>query len=153
MGFDVNRRTLLTGAGALTALAAVRTAAGAPPLAAVAAVPKLAVGLKLGACTLERILPVERDALPFELKDPAGRLFIVEAHVHDPAHPGIARAGSLDVFLVNGGNGDTPTDETHGVAAMELARVLSLREQAGAEVPTLATIAERWSYDPPPGRR
>lgn len=159
MGFRCSRRDLLTAATALAALGTTGLASAAGPAGVAAAprraraVPQLVAGLKLGECTLVRLLPIERAALPFELRDPRGHLFVVEAHRHDPRTPGIARAGSLDVFLSNGGTGATPTDETHGLAAMALARVLAARERAGHAVPELATIAERWGHDPPPRAR
>ena len=149
-----SRRDLLCAAGALAAATIVRTAsakdARRPPgrfirRATPTRPPELVPGMKLGPCKLTRLLPVERDALPFELQDPSGQLFVVEAHLRDESRPGIARAGSLDVFLVNGGDGSTPTDEARGLGAMALAR-----ERAGLPVPAVATIVERWNRHPPP---
>jgi hypothetical protein len=111
-------------------------------------------GQPVGPCRLVRVLPVEQGALPFELEDPSGRRFIVEVHRRiadaDAGVRGIRPAGSLDVFLRNGGTGTTPTNETHGLAAMALASHLAKREAEGQPVPELSTIAERWSSDPPP---
>jgi hypothetical protein len=95
-------------------------------------------------------MPVDQGALPFELEDPSGRRFVVEVHRRDTSVSGIRPAGSLDVFLRNGGTGTTPTDETHGLAAMALASMLAKREAEGRPIPELATIVERWSSDPPP---
>jgi hypothetical protein len=157
-----SRRDLLCAAGALATLTFVRVASakGAPGpagrtgrfarRAAPTRPPELVPGMKLGPCKLTRLLPVERDALPFELQDPSGELFVVEAHRRDESRPGIARAGSLDVYLVNGGDGRTPTDEARGLGAMALARVLAVRERAGLPVPQVATIVERWNRHPPP---
>lgn len=159
-----SRRDLLCAAGALATATIVRTVSAkdaprttgrtgrfarrsAPPQPAP---PELVPGMKLGPCKLTRLLPVERDALPFELQDPSGQLFVVEAHRRDESRPGIARAGSLDVFLVNGGDGSMPTDEARGLGAMALARVLAVRERAGLPVPPVATIVERWNRHPPP---
>jgi hypothetical protein len=142
---SLSRRDLLGAAGVVAAVSTVKLAGAEVSTDHLALVP----GMKLGPCTLARLLPVERDALPFELKDPSGEAFVVEAHVHDPAVPGIARAGSLDVFLVNGGDGKTPTHEARGLGAMALATLLAARERAGAPLPELATIAERWDRHPP----
>ena len=162
MAWTWSRRDLLCAAGALAAVTLVRGAgareAGRPalrarrvaPRPAPPAPPELVPGLKLGPCTLTRLLPVERDALPFELQDPSGHLFVVEAHRRDESRPGVARAGSLDLFLVNGGDGSMPTDEARGLGAMALASVLAVRERAGLPVPQVATIVERWNRHPPP---
>lgn len=140
-----SRREIFCVAGAVTA-ASVAKASGA---AAGQLPPELLPGLRLGPCTLVRLLPIERDALPFELRDPEGNLFVVEAHRHDPKVPGIARAGSLDVFLVNGGNGTTPTDEARGLGAMALAAILRHRERAGAAPPAqVVLIVDRWKRHP-----
>jgi hypothetical protein len=121
----------------------------APPPA-----PELRPGTQLGSCRLVRVLPVERGALPFELQDPAGKTFVVEVHRRDPSVPGIRPAGEYDVFLRNGGTGRTPTDETHGLAAMALASVLRSQQAAGQPIPgELGTIVERWFKDPPPAFR
>jgi hypothetical protein len=131
-------------AGALLAMSRVRTAlASAPEVAS------LPTGTVLGPCKLAAVLPVERGVLPVVLEDPRGKTFVVEVHRHDPRAPGIARAGSLDVFVRNGGNGATTTDESHGLGAMALAELLAERERAGRRIPRLASIVERWRHDPP----
>ncbi len=145
-----SRRKFLWGSSALAAAAALVSA----PRSAKAAEhrPSFEPGQVVGRCRLVRVLPVEQGALPFELEDPSGRRFIVEVHRRDAGGGvrGIRPAGSLDVFLRNGGTGTTPTDETHGLAAMALASHLAAREAEGRPVPELSTIAERWSSDPPP---
>lgn len=131
-------------AGALLAMSRVRSAmAGQPDLAS------LPVGTPLGPCKLAAVLPVQRGILPVVLEDPRGETFVVEVHRHDPRAPGLARAGSLDVYLRNGGDGATTTDEAHGLGAMALAELLATRERAGRRVPRLASIVERWRHDPP----
>jgi hypothetical protein len=111
--------------------------------------PDLAPGTRLGPCTLVRVQPLERGGAPVVLRDPHGRDFVVEVHRHDPRAPGVARAGSLAVYVRNGGDGATRTDETHGLGAMALAARLEARERAGGRVPRLASIVERWAFDPP----
>ena len=145
-----SRRKFLWGSSALATAAALV----GPPRIARAAEQRSSFepGQAVGPCRLIRVLPVEQGALPFELEDPSGRRFIVEVHRRDTdgGVSGIRPAGSLDVFLRNGGTGTTPTDETHGLAAMALASHLAKREAEGRPVPELSTIAERWSGDPPP---
>jgi hypothetical protein len=148
-----SRRKFLWGSSALATAAAL---VSAPRSAAAASSRRSSFepGQAVGPCRLVRVLPVEHGALPFELEDPAGRRFIVEVHRRiadaDPGVHGIRPAGSLDVFLRNGGTGTTPTNETHGLAAMALASHLASREAEGRPVPELSTIVERWSSDPPP---
>jgi hypothetical protein len=105
----------------------------------------LAPGTPLGPCRLMRVMPAERGGIPVVMADPEGRAFEVELHRHDERAPGLARAGSLDVYLRNGGDGAKPSDETHGLGAIALARLLADRELAGKRVPRLASIVERWS--------
>jgi hypothetical protein len=142
------RRELLWATGSLAATVAAKTARATG--AGQVTVGDLWPGQELGPCRLVHVLPVERGALPFVLADPSGVRFVVELHVHDPSVRSLARAGSYDVFLRNGGTGDTPTDEAHGLGAMALAAVVAAREASGRPIPPLATIVERWASDPPP---
>jgi hypothetical protein len=77
------------------------------------------------------------------LRAPNGSTFEVEVLRRDPGLPGIGRAGSLDVFLNNGGTGATPSVEEHGLAAMALARWLAQRESLGHPAPDLLTLPQR----------
>lgn len=147
-----SRRNFLRGSSAVAAAAALVTAPRIAKAAGAASSPRRGFepGAQVGPCRLVRVLPVEQGALPFELEDPSGHRFVVEVHRRDPSVSGIRPAGSLDVFLRNGGTGSTPTDETHGLGAMALASLLAAREAEGRPIPELATIVERWSCDPPP---
>jgi len=148
------RREILLGGAALTSLASfnlvrVSKASAADDPARL----QLRAGVRVGPCTVSRVLPPENGALPVELMDPWGRPFVVEVHRWEQASPpAIARAGSLAVYLRNGGTGTTLTNETHGLGAMALAALLEAREKAGKPVPRLASIVERWQHDPPPAR-
>jgi len=148
------RREILLGSAALTSLAALNLVRVSEADAATdPARLQLRAGIRVGPCTVSRVLPVENGALPMELVDASGHPFIVEVHRWDEAAPpGIARAGSLAVYLRNGGTGTTRTKETHGLGAMALASLLEARERAGKQVPRLASIVERWQHDPPPAR-
>lgn len=150
-----SRRKFLWGSSALaTAAALVSSPRIARATEASSRRSSFEPGQAVGPCRLVRVLPVEQGALPFELENPSGHRFIVEVHRRIPEADagvrGIRPAGSLDVFLRNGGTGTTPTNETHGLAAMALASHLARREAEGRPVPELSTIAERWSSDPPP---
>jgi hypothetical protein len=148
------RREILLGGAALSSLAAsnlvrVSEANAASDPARL----QLRAGVRVGPCTVSRVLAVENGALPVELVDASGRSFIVEVHRWDEAAPpGIARTGSLAVYLRNGGTGATRTNEAHGLAAIALAALLEARERAGKPLPRLASIVERWQHDPPPAR-
>ena len=77
------------------------------------------------------------------LADADGRTFTVEVMRFDPRVPGVARAGSLAVYVSNGGGGAIATDEEHGLGAMALAAEIAKREAAGMHVPELATMSDR----------
>jgi hypothetical protein len=148
------RREILLGGAALTSLAAANLVRVSEANAATdPGRLQLRAGIRVGPCTISRVLPVENGALPVELVDPSGRPFLAEVHRWDAnAPPGIARAGSLAVYLRNGGTGTTRTNEAHGLGAMALASLLEAREMAGKPMPRLASIVERWQNDPPPAR-
>lgn len=149
------RREILLGGAALTSLATINLVRVSDAHASPTDPARLQLrsGVAVGPCTVSRMLPVENGALPVELVDPSGEAFVVEVHRWDAsAPPGIARAGSLAVYLRNGGTGATRTNETHGLGAMALASLLEARERTGKPVPRLASIVERWQHDPPPAR-
>jgi hypothetical protein len=85
----------------------------------------------------------EDGSVSVRLADSAGRPFDIELLGYDARTPGVARAGSLGVYLNNKGRGSTATVEEHGLAAMALARHLTRREASGARLPVLPTLAER----------
>jgi hypothetical protein len=145
-----SRRDFLQGSSAVAAAAALVSTPSIAKAAGAPARSSFEPDQPLGPCRLVRVLPIDQGALPFELEDPSGHRFVVEVHRRDTSVSGIRPAGSLDVFLRNGGSGTTPTDETHGLAAMALASLLAKREAEGRPIPELATIVERWSSDPPP---
>jgi hypothetical protein len=109
--------------------------------------PESALGIEAGAmfgtCRVTRVGKVELGTVSVRLEDQAGRPFTVDLLRHDPATPGIARAGSLDAFVSNDGDGVLATNEEHGLAAMAIAKHLSAREAAGVSLPSLLTLRER----------
>ena len=55
----------------------------------------------------------------------------------------IARTRDYDLFLSNGGNGEKPTNEHHGVTVMALGAVVRQNEPALERLP-LSTMRQRW---------
>jgi hypothetical protein len=99
-------------------------------------------GARFGSCTVTDVAAVEHGSIPVTLIDSQGGSFAVDILRHDSASPGIARAGSLAVYL-KVGQGQQATREEHGLAAMSLAAHLERREAAGAPAPSLLTLHER----------
>jgi hypothetical protein len=148
----LGRRKFLGTVGATaTVLAAARTlsepgggSGGAgtvsEPLAAAGVLPRA----RFGACEVVSLESMKDGAVSVRFADSAGRPFEVELLGYDSRTPGVARAGSLGVYLNNKGRGSTATIEEHGLAAMALARHLARRQASGAKLPVLPTLAERF---------
>ncbi len=100
-------------------------------------------GTKVGRCTVVRVDPVLAGAIPVTLAAADGSEFKVDVLRHDGETPGVARGGSLAVFMHNGGSGGKATVEEHGLGAMALAGWLERREALGRPVPVLATLRQR----------
>jgi len=100
-------------------------------------------GARFASATLVRTGEQVRGGVPFVLAGAGGREFIVEVLRFDPDVPGVARAGSLAVYVANGGAGSAPTDEAQGLAAIALAEEIARREASGGRVPRLATMSHR----------
>ena len=152
----LGRRTFMGGVGATaaavvfgawrTAVDTVGTIASTKPLATVAApldVAGVAAGAKFGACSLQSVVTAEDGAVAVHMRDSRGGLFELEILAHDDRTPGVARAGSLGVYMRNEGKGDTATHEEHGLAAMAFARHLQRRQSAGARMPEPPTMSAR----------
>lgn len=141
-----NRRDVLKGlaVSAIAVTAGEATHRASAPRDGVAGTAlAIPLGAAFAACTLEKIHPLARGAVTMTLADATGARFAVEVLRYDPAVPGVARAGSLAVYVSNGGGGTATTDEAHGLAAMALAAEIARREAAGARVPSLVTMSAR----------
>jgi hypothetical protein len=103
---------------------------------------------RFGTCEVLTLERTDDGAVGMGFADKAGQRFEVELLGHDARTPGVARAGSLGVYMNNKGRGSTATIEEHGLAAMALARHLAGHEAAGARLPVLPTLAQRSSSDP-----
>jgi hypothetical protein len=98
---------------------------------------------RFGTCEVLSLESTPDGAVSVRLADSAGQPFEVELLGYDPHTPGVARAGSLGVYMNNRGRGTTATIEEHGLAAMALARHLARGEAAGAKLPVLPRLSER----------
>jgi hypothetical protein len=140
------RRELLTAVGAAAVSLGVAGMVGVSPRRPKRQADLDALGLRRGArlhtCA---VVDVRRatGGLTVHMRDTGGAPFELELLKHDPRTPGVAKGGSLAVYVRNHGNGATATNEEHGLAAMALARHLTERERAGAALPQLATMAKR----------
>lgn len=90
----------------------------------------LTAGSTLGRWSIERVLPVESGAASVVVVDAEGLRFQLDICARDEAEPrsGPAQTEHFEVFLANGGDGDTATFEEHGLAAMALAEVIRHNE-------------------------
>ena len=102
-------------------------------------------GMRFFTSTVAAVGASEFGAIPITLVDTRGESFRVDVLRHDPAAPGVARAGSLSVYMCNNGGGSARTHEDHGIAAMEIAAHLARCEAAGMRPPSLLTLAQRES--------
>jgi len=106
----------------------------------------LAVGHRLGQCTITKVSPPERGALRIQAKTERGEPFTLEILARDrsplaPRPP--AETAFHAVFISNGGDGWSATQEEQGLAAMALAQVIAQNE-GEAPIPGLLTHAERF---------
>jgi hypothetical protein len=104
----------------------------------------LAAGSTLGGWTIERVLPVEGGAASVVVVDAAQRKFQLDICARDEREPrgGPAQTEHFEVFLANGGDGETATFEEHGLAAMALAEVIRHNE-AHVDRASFTTLAAR----------
>jgi hypothetical protein len=90
-----------------------------------------AEGARLARWTLEKCLPFAHGSLSLILSDKDGTSFQLDVYARDaepdaPQPPG--RSEVFDVFLANGGAGQMPSLEEHGLAAMAVAAILRQNE-------------------------
>jgi hypothetical protein len=99
-------------------------------------------GRRFAGCLVHEVSAVKHGSVGVTLSDSAGAFFVVDILRHDAATPGVARAGSLAVYMKIDGQGQ-PTKEEHGLAAMALAAELRRRTAEGLAAPALFTLSER----------
>jgi hypothetical protein len=88
-------------------------------------------GASIGSWRVQSTTEVRTGAITVNLSDEAGHTYPIDLCLRDDT-PGAAvppaRTTFFDVFAANGGKGDTPTSERHGLAAMALAEVIRTNE-------------------------
>lgn len=102
-------------------------------------------GQRFGRWRVVSVLPVKLGAVPVLLESRRGERFQVDILRRDRsarARRGLAETREYSLFLLNRGQGDTPTQEDHGLAVLWLAALLRPRERAVAAV-ALLTQRER----------
>jgi hypothetical protein len=99
-------------------------------------------GAVFATATVTDVGPIEHGSIPVTFVDSQGQSFVVDVLRHDAARPGVARAGTLSVYM-RVGKGQRATHEAHGLTAMAFAAELARREERGAPVPSLLTLTER----------
>jgi hypothetical protein len=146
----LGRRKFLGNVGATAAvLTAAKTLAGGanaqtgPGARNALAAAELRPNARFGTCEVVSVETTEDGAVRVRLADSAGEPFEIELLGYDPHAPGVARAGSLSVYMNNRGRGTAATIEEHGLAAMAIAQNLARAEAAGAKLPVLPRLLER----------
>lgn len=92
------------------------------------------------------VYPVTLGALPVVLETHAGSRYQVDVLARDPGGPqGVGNTEHFSVYVANRGDGGTSTDETEGLGAMALARVLEASEN---DLPALMTLRDRETEHP-----
>ncbi|MGZ5968464.1 MAG: hypothetical protein ACXWP4_12410, partial [Polyangiales bacterium] len=106
-------------------------------------------GQKLGPYTVRAVGEIDRGGIPVILATAKGEDFRVDVLRTDPfGRAGIGVASAFSVYLRNGGDGRTATDEECGLGAMALAKELARRNRKGEKPPAqLLTMSERAALD------
>ena len=96
---------------------------------------------------LDSLGPIEQGAAILTLRHADGRFQNIHLCVHDGEPKGLAHTSLLDLVLMDGGQGDKPTDESLGRVLMGLAKRIEHNELAGVEdltdLASLQTHAQR----------
>lgn len=141
------RRQALVATGCAIAVAAVTWGAlsTSPSATGDARLGDIAVGERFGEATVVAIHAPHMGAIPVVMVLPSGTRFQVDVLARDPEGPaGIAETATLSLYLANGGDGATRTDEGQGLAVMALARRLDALEAPEG----LLTLAQRTREHP-----
>ena len=107
-------------------------------------------GLRFGRWRVISVLPLKLGAVPVVLESRQGERFQVDVLRRDRsarARRGLSETRGYSLFLFNRGQGDTPTQEDHGLAVLWLAAFLRPREHTQVGV-ALLTQRERMQRFP-----
>lgn len=105
----------------------------------------LEVGAQFARWTIVQLDPVVDGAVRVKVRSSDNHLFHLELMARDEsalAQKPPAQTAKFAVFVANGGDGWSATDEDHGLAAMTLASIIEKNEHA-VELPGLLTHAQR----------
>ena len=95
---------------------------------------------------VEQIHGVTFGAIPVVLSSIYSGRFQIDIMRRDDETRGVASTQKLELFVANGGNGHTATDEDHAEAALAMAEVLARSESAAPR--GLLTLRERHARHP-----
>lgn len=105
----------------------------------------LEAGARFAKWTVAQIDPVVDGAISVKIRSDEQHMFDLEILACDPsarAQKPPAQTAKFAIFVVNGGDGWSPTVEEQGLAAMTLAKIVE-KNEAAVELPGLLTHAER----------
>jgi hypothetical protein len=104
-------------------------------------------GLRLGRWTVVDVLR-RASSIALMIVGPEGEPYQLDVLARDPRRPGVADTLRYSVFLVNGGDGSTQSNETQARGALAVGHYLRWAESHYAEMPELMTMTERLRTDP-----
>ena len=105
----------------------------------------LEAGSRFAKWTVAQVDPLVDGAISVKIRSDEQHTFDLEIMARDTsalAQKPPAQTGKFAIFVVNGGDGWSPTREEQGLAAMTLAKIVEKNESA-VELPGLLTHAER----------
>jgi hypothetical protein len=105
----------------------------------------LAVGAQFARWTIVQIDPVVDGAMRIKVRSGENDVFHLELMARDDsalAQKPPAQTAKFAVFVANGGDGWSATDEDHGLAAMTLASIIE-KNEAAVTLPGLLTHSQR----------
>jgi hypothetical protein len=146
VGSGVISAPLVASLSASPAIAADEKSAGMTPADRLAQLlAPLEVGTNFARWTIVQIDPVNDGAVRVKVRSGDGHVFTLEIMARDEsalAQKPPAQTAKFAIFVANGGDGWSATDEDHGLAAMTLATFVQ-KNEAAVEIPGLLTHAQR----------
>ena len=100
-------------------------------------------GVDLGKWSIEKVKTPTLGAIPVVMRSPAGEAFQVDVLRREAGVAGVADTRHFSLFIANGGNGSTASDELQARGAKVLAYVIARTELSGAPRPQLMSFSER----------
>ncbi len=106
----------------------------------------LQAGSPIGSAKLVGVGSIRKGAADVEFEDADHQRFSARICLRDNEHGAptpIARTERYELFLANGGTGNTPTREDHGLTVMALASLLR-KNEVDVEPLAVTTMRDRW---------